>query len=136
MEDDNFNATNLLDLERTSSRNCSKNSQNASPTRFSPFELKNNTSTTIFDLENDENLPPERPSSSNSCGFPKGFTMANTDTEMQKVDAEHLSCSLLKPSPLQHPKQMKKNVHSLIYSPKRKEDAQHMFFLHQLEDQK
>jgi len=98
MEDENFDATDSPDLEPTSFRNRSKNSQNASPTRLSPFELKNNTSATTFDLENDENLPPESPSPSNSCGFPKGFSTANTDTEMQEADA---NASLLQPSETQ-----------------------------------
>src|SRR5437870_1958184 len=120
MEDDNFNTTDSLDLECTSSRNCSKNSQNASPTRFSPFELKNNALTTIFNLKIDENLPPESTSPSNSHRFPKKFYMANTDTEMQEADANASLLQSPETQPLAAPKTNEKKCACLIYSLKRK----------------
>src|SRR6185369_4335733 len=65
--------------------------------------------------------------------FPRDFPQQTLTRKCRRLMQMHLSCSLLKLSPLQHPKQMKKNVHGLIYSLKRKEDAQHTFFLHQSE---
>ena len=113
MEDDKFSGTDSPDLERTSSRNRSKNPRNASPTRLSPFELKNNTSATNLDIENAENFPPDSPSPANSRGIPKGSSAANTDTIMQEVDAD---ASLLQPPETQPPEASQTNEKKRTWS--------------------